>query len=182
MPDDRTLLLRTHKGHEPSARALWERHAPAMLALAGAVLRGRGVGSADDVVQAAFCRVLETERRRLRDVRDVRAWLCQTTRRLALNELRARRRERARRERVPSKTHHDPRDVDHDLARALDALPRRLREVVVLKHAAGLTFDQIATALDLPRTTAASRYQAALERLRASMLVDRQTPQDVAHG
>jgi len=155
-----------------------------MLALAGAVLRGRGAGSADDVVQAAFCRVLETDRRRLREVREVRAWLCQSTRRLALNELRAHKRERARRVRIAQALPAVTGTIDHDVGAALANLPRRLREVVVLKHACGLTFDQIALALDLPRTTAASRYQAALARLREMMEEGTGStyPEEVAHG
>ena len=40
----------------------------------------------------------------------------------------------------------------------------------VLKLWAGLTFEEIATALVIPPNTAASRYRYALEKLRAIML------------
>lgn len=149
-----------------------------MLSLAGAIVGGHGEVSADDVVQSAFCRVLEVDRRMLRGVRDVRAWLCQVTRRVALNEIRSLRRERDRRRRAPTAVGSDTAHVD-GLADVVMSLPRRWREVVVLKHAAGLTFDQIALALDVPRSTAASRYQSAIEHLRLQL---QETPQEVAHG
>lgn len=178
--DDRAILLRTHRGHEPSARLLWERHAPAMLALAGAIVRDRTSISPDDIVQSVFCRVLEVDRGSLRGVRDVRAWLCQVTRRLALNEIRAQRRERGRRRHVMRAAQSTTDVASGDVAGAVMALPRRMREVVVLKHAGGLTFDQIALALDMPRSTAASRYRGAIDRLREQLCDE--VPQEVAHG
>ena len=40
------------------------------------------------------------------------------------------------------------------------------REVLVLRHVCGLTFDQLAPATGLSRSAAASRYTAAITRLR----------------
>jgi RNA polymerase sigma factor (sigma-70 family) len=184
MPDDRTLLIRTHKGHEASARLLWERHAPAMLALAGAVLRAHADVSPEDVVQSAFCRLLQADRGALRRVRDVRAWLCQVTRRIAINEIRGARREGERRARSDARPAPSS-PLTTDLGVAVDALSRRDREVVMLKHAGGLTFDQIALALDINRSTAASRYRGAIDRLRAALAdapPHRPLHHEVAHG
>jgi RNA polymerase sigma-70 factor (ECF subfamily) len=58
---------------------------------------------------------------------------------------------------------------DEDLEQAVKALPPNLREVLVLKIWSGLTFQEIARALDIPANTAASRYRYALERLRESL-------------
>jgi RNA polymerase sigma-70 factor (ECF subfamily) len=52
------------------------------------------------------------------------------------------------------------------LQNALSHLPAAQREVVTLKIWGGLTFAEIATALDIPANTAASRYRYALEELR----------------
>ncbi len=49
---------------------------------------------------------------------------------------------------------------------ALKRLPETQREVVTLKIWGGLTFAEIAVALDVPANTAASRYRYALEELR----------------
>jgi len=52
------------------------------------------------------------------------------------------------------------------LAGALAELPAEQRAVVHLKLWEGLTFDQIAGALDIPLNTAASRYRYGLDKLR----------------
>lgn len=185
--DDRQLLVQTRDGHEPAARLLWERHAPRLLAYARAILPPRL--SPDDVVQSVFCRVVALDRATIKGVADVAAWLTILARREALNAIRADRRERARlalrarREETPSTL--GSRD---DLQIALDSLPRRLREVVTLKHVSGLTFDQIALALALNRNTAAARYRAAIETLRRSLNdalagpTPRANPMEVLHG
>jgi RNA polymerase sigma-70 factor (ECF subfamily) len=55
------------------------------------------------------------------------------------------------------------------LADALGDLPADQRAVVHLKLWEGLTFEQIATALDIPPNTAASRYRYGLDKLRARL-------------
>lgn len=50
--------------------------------------------------------------------------------------------------------------------RAVAALPPELREVVVLKEFEGLTFPEIAGALDVPLSTVKSRLYTALRQLR----------------
>jgi RNA polymerase sigma-70 factor (ECF subfamily) len=168
---DAQLLVAMHKGDETAARELWARHAAALVAYARSVLRWSG--QADDAVQAVFCRVLELDRGTLAGVADGRAWLVSLVRREALNQLRSLRRERARR-RAASRveaTHDASRagGADEALERAVDALPRRLREVVVLRHRSGLSFDQMAEALGLNRNTAAGRYRRAMVELRSML-------------
>jgi len=51
-------------------------------------------------------------------------------------------------------------------ASALGQLPDEQRAVVHLKLWEGLTFEQIAAALDIPPNTAASRYRYGLDKLR----------------
>jgi len=55
------------------------------------------------------------------------------------------------------------------LAGALAELPPEQRVVVHLKLWDGLTFDQIAGALDIPLNTAASRYRYGLDKLREQL-------------
>lgn len=167
MNEDLQLLLQTHKGNEPAARRLWARFSPRMLAYARAIVRT----GEDDVVQSVFVSVLTLRRAELKGVEDVGAWLLTLTRRAALNHLRTHRRELARRASsspaivVPAIRHES-------LAAALGSLPRRLREVVILRHIAGLTFDQVALALGANRNTAASRYREAIRQLRSLLGAD----------
>lgn len=178
--DERKLLLRVHRGDDSAARELWSRHGRAMHAHARAITNS----GADDVVQRALCRVLDLRRDQLAEVRDVPAFLATLVRREALNWVRGESRERARRsERSPpaadtmsSVTHASGQSgAKHDsdsarlIAVAVDALPRRYREVIVLKHLVGMTFDQLALALSANRSTVASRYRHAVARLRQQL-------------
>lgn len=171
--DDRHLLMRTRDGHEREARELWARHAPALLALASAVL---GPGEAPDAVQSAFCRVLQADRATVRAVRDVRAWLVGLTRHVALNQRRESRRRAARQARACVRASRDAAAPARDAGDALDAalwsLPRRWREVVILRHVGGMTFEQVAAAMGRSRSTIADWHAAAMDRLRERVAPD----------
>jgi RNA polymerase sigma-70 factor (ECF subfamily) len=146
-----------------------------MLAYARGVLGRRHASAADDVVQTVFCRILQLDRRTIRAVREVRPWLARLVRTQALNHLRTNTRI-ARRESLAAPTAAADPSVQPDLADALDRLPRRHREVLHLRHVAGLTTDQAALALCVPRGTVASRHHAAVLALRAQL----ETPPDAA--
>lgn len=175
-PDDRELLLQTNRGRSAAAEALWKRHAAGVRAYATAILGRRAASdAADDVVQHVFCRILESPESTLAAIHDVSAWLLGTARNVALQHLRSGRREQARRGSRPP-AHPDTTSPHADLDRALRSLPRRLREVVVLRHVAGLSFDQLAIAIGIPRSTAASRYTLAVELLEASLKTQETPP------
>lgn len=175
--DPRQLLLRMRRGDDAAARSAWACFAPAMIGHAAAIV---GRDEAEDVVQAVFVNLLRQPRRTLARVADAPAWLASLTRRTAINHLRAACRERARRQRRDQPAPAPKPPVD-GLQHAVDSLPRRLREVIALKHAAGLTFDQIALALGVNRNTAASRHRAALGVLRR-LLATRPQPPEVVHA
>ncbi len=52
---------------------------------------------------------------------------------------------------------------------ALERLPAEQREVLVMKIWGELTFEQIAVALEIPMSTAASRYRYAIARLHETL-------------
>lgn len=165
MSDDRRLLQLMHKGHESAARELWQRFSPRLLAYARSIVPS----AADDVVQSVFMTILEQPRSAIKQVDDPGAWMLVLTRRCALNHLRTTRRDIARRQAAAGIQRESAAikpGESESLSRALGELPRRLREVVVLRHIAGLTFDQVATALGANRNTAAARYREAIRRLR----------------
>jgi RNA polymerase sigma-70 factor (ECF subfamily) len=66
---------------------------------------------------------------------------------------------------------HDPDEATfrQELSKALAELPPEQRAVAHLKLWAGLTFEEIATALEIPPNTAASRYRYAIDKLRARL-------------
>ncbi|MBX3365127.1 MAG: sigma-70 family RNA polymerase sigma factor [Phycisphaeraceae bacterium] len=170
------LLLATHRGSDAAARTLWNTFSPGLLAFAEGMLRDRA--AAEDVVQEVFCRILECRRSRLAAVKDVQAWLVRLTRNAALSYGRAmsrrRRREQARPPLVGGRS-----GTDVALDQAIDRLHPEQREVVLMRHLAGLTFDGIAAALEENRHTVAGRYRRAVERLRALLTDSSEIPAEL---
>ena len=70
-----------------------------------------------------------------------------------------------------------PRLPDDELAAAVAALPDAQREVVALRIDGGLSFEEIAAAIDTNPNTAASRYRSALEKLRLTLGAATKLPQ-----
>ncbi len=173
-PTDQVLLRATRRGDEAAARALHSRLAPAMISYARSILRDEGL--AEDAVQIAFCRLLTASIREVDRVESAPAWLACIVRREALTIMRGNRRMVQRHRRWA-----DGRDPVfggesggggselEEIGRFVHALPRRLSEVIVLKHACALTFDEIAVALDINRNTAAARYRVGMTRLKARL-------------
>jgi RNA polymerase sigma-70 factor (ECF subfamily) len=58
------------------------------------------------------------------------------------------------------------RDLAHTVRRAIEALPEEQREVVILKEYEGLTFLEIAQALEVPVSTVKTRLYRGLGQLR----------------
>jgi RNA polymerase sigma-70 factor (ECF subfamily) len=141
------------------------RHGPALLLFA----RQWSVSKADaeDALQNGFLKFWKTRQR----ARDEIAWLYTCVRSAAMDLGRGNLR-RIAREKQAAAGHETMFDAPADRAEreamiesALRQLPGDQREVVVMKIWGGLTFAQIAVALNIPLNTAASRYRYAISRL-----------------
>lgn len=171
--DDHELLLRMAQGHHAAARELWSRLGRPLAAYAAAMLRVPGGDpthpAALDAVQGVFVRVLETDRHTLSEVENVRAYLTTGVRNSVLNAMRAGARQEALKLRLvretPSRTDQGEPRLE-SLQRALDRLPDDARELVLLKHVAQLTLEQIARSLNENRNTIAGRLRSAMEQIR----------------
>jgi RNA polymerase sigma-70 factor (ECF subfamily) len=137
--------------------------------VAYSVLRHRE--DAEDVAQEAFARAYRSFRQ-LRDRNRFRAWLVRMTWRLAIDRRRSERR-RAARELEHAEPHRDgavnPLAVSERLAeiwRAIDALPDKLRLVVVLAHVQGHDMAEVAALLRIPEGTVKSRLFKARKQLK----------------
>lgn len=168
-PSPQQLLRRFHRGDPQAAEALWSLLAPRMLGVASRIVDRE----AEDLVQQAFLKALQTPRREIRKVRDAEAWLFVILRNSCLSIVRERRREALRRARVTNgspvslpTSAPKPQLYEPPIARLLEHLSDDLREPVLLRHAGGLTFSQIALVLELPRSTVADRYTRALDAMR----------------
>jgi RNA polymerase sigma-70 factor (ECF subfamily) len=128
---------------------------------------------AEDVAQEAFLRAFRC-RHDLRDRERFRCWMVRITWRLALNRQRSRRR-RERRERIAAG--EETRSCSSGesllvgsesrrrLSRAIEALPEKLRLVLVLSAIEERPIREVATLLDLPEGTVKSRLHLARRRL-----------------
>lgn len=153
---------------------LYDAHASSLLAFALSLTRSSA--DARDVLQDVFTR-LAHHPRRLDDVRDARGFLLRLTHHAAIDLFR--RQQRQLRQTEPlgeappsafaSATDPDEQAFREALAGALAELPPDQRAVVHLKLWEGLTFEQIASLLDIPPNTAASRYRYGLEKLRSRL-------------
>lgn len=121
---------------------------------------------AEDVLQESL---VETWKRA--DGRPEAALVYATIRRRAI-DLGRRTARRTRREQAAESpelfftTADDNEDTATLLEKEIRRLPEPQRDVLTLKFWGGLTFAEVATALDIPPGTAASRYRLALDSLR----------------
>jgi RNA polymerase sigma factor (sigma-70 family) len=145
---------------------LYQRLSPALLLFASALTGERE--RAQDAVHQVFLKLLE--RGALHQVADAKAYLFTCVRNAVLNDVKLRERH------VPWEQRSawfDPPNRDYSeelkLRRALWALNESQREVVTLHIWGELTFAQIGAVLGINSNTVASRYRAALERLRDAM-------------
>ena len=170
-------LREARRGSSPAALSLWERVSPRMLSLAKEMA---GASVAGDIVQGVFLAILQMPEKQAKGVQDVAAYLIVATRNACLNAIRSRvRRESAvdgcAREAVDGvREQRDTAIADgvhgvNGLHGAMSRLADEHREVVLLKHVGGLTFDQMSLCLDEKRGTLASRYKRALEELQGLM-------------
>lgn len=172
-PGDRELLVRLTSGDVAALEAVLARYwAPLNIYLAG-LLDSRD--AAEDVAQETFCRLWE-RRERLQADGSLRGFLYQVGHNLAISE---QRRVRARARSIESIRAEAPALVapveaggdalDASLARAIDALPPRRREILLLRSVHGLSYKEIASALDIAPQTVANQFSAALSSLRRAL-------------
>ena len=153
---------------------LYDEHAQALFAFLLNFTRDEN--DTRDVLQEIFIK-LARQPDLLAAVRDERAFLLRLSHNAAIDLMR-RRGTRAK--------HHEQFGAEHfsafaptddpdeaafrnELVIALGELPADQRAVVHLKLWTGLTFEQIAVALEIPLNTAASRYRYGLDKMRARL-------------
>jgi RNA polymerase sigma-70 factor (ECF subfamily) len=147
---------------------LYQRHGPALLAYATGLLGSRA--SAEDVLHQVFLSLLS----KAEQPTEPRPYLFKAVRNRALNS----RRSGARM--VPLHDHDQQwlvkpqgmMEAGIEVERALRDLPPEQREVVLMRVWGEMTLEEIATVLDVPANTVASRYRYALSKLREILQVE----------
>jgi RNA polymerase sigma factor (sigma-70 family) len=176
--DDQLLIERALDGAADAYDQLFRRHRDGVARTAYLFLRD--AEQAQDAAQEAFL-IGWRDLRRLRDPERFRAWVTG----IALNLCRRSRRAIARDRRRSAGLEEVPTSVDAaeqvalriEVRRAVDALPRPMREAIVLRFYCGFAESEIAVALRIPVGTVKSRLGRArarlAETLRTAVEVDR---------
>jgi RNA polymerase sigma-70 factor (ECF subfamily) len=155
----------------PDLRRLYDEHAQPLYAFLLNLTRDEA--DTRDLLQDVFVK-LAGDKDLLDGVRDERAFLIRLAHNAAIDLIRRRGTRDKTREQLaaealsPFAPADDPDEQTFRtaLAGALAELPAEQRAVVHLKLWEGLTFEQIAGALEIPLNTAASRYRYGLDKLR----------------
>jgi RNA polymerase sigma-70 factor (ECF subfamily) len=140
--------------------------------VAYSVLRHRE--DAEDIAQEALAKAYKSFRT-LRDRDRFRAWLVRTTWRLALDRRRNDRRRQARDEmtEVPQEESAEravlARERSQHLWAAIDALPEKLRVVMVLGAIEGYDIEEVGKLLNVPAGTIKSRLFLGRQRLKDAL-------------
>ena len=165
-PDDAELIRRIGRGDEAAFRNLVDRHARYLHGIAFSLTGNRA--DAEDVVQETFVAVLNST---FRGESQVRTWLVQIlVRRVAMLRRTKWRKpaERLEQESAPATRPKELAGAEArlDLAAMLEHLSAEHREVIVLREVQGMSYEEIAAALGVPRGTVESRLHRARNELR----------------
>jgi RNA polymerase sigma-70 factor (ECF subfamily) len=175
---DTELLVAYRDGSLEAFEELYDRHARAVLTYLVGMTGDRD--AAEDLLQQTFT-AFALKARVLPDETNPRAYLLTSARNAWINRLRARGRDerltgkyeiliRRRAEAPPAPwSGLAEEETRGRLNRALAELPDGEREVVLLRCQADLTFGETARMLGIPQGTAASRYRAAMARLKTRL-------------
>lgn len=175
METDEALFERVRTGDARAFDTLYDRHAPPLFGFVRARLGS--AAEAEDVLQEAFVAMFR-ERCGTETVRSVRAWLITAAGHLCANRLRSRKRS-GRALEVIAHVHAGEPAQDAEvgalrnerfsaLSEAVARLPDPLAEVYHLR-AAGLSYEEVASALDVPLGTIKSRMSRLVEVLRTEV-------------
>ncbi len=170
--DDRTLAGRSLDGDSRAFAALVRRHTPLLRSYARRFL---GAGNdVDDVVQEAFVACWQ-QLGTIEDHGAIRSWLMRTVSHKCVDRIRSRRdHDDLDQHEVAIAIHLTPEaravatSREEALESVLSRLPANQRECWLLKNAGGLSYQQIASQLELPVST----VRGLLARARTSVMTE----------
>lgn len=176
--DDLTVR-RAMRGDAAAFRVIVERHEQPVFALLGRILlKQRGEGVVEDLAQETFVRVFHGLERFGADGRwNLTSWILTIAARLAIDELRRRRRQpepldRAATvtdERAGSDVEAERKRIGEAITRAVEDLQPEYRAAFLLREVHGLDYEAIAEALAIDLGTVKSRLSRARAALRAAL-------------
>jgi RNA polymerase sigma-70 factor, ECF subfamily len=173
---DHELAARLVAGDESALREIYRANSPAVYGLAMRVLGDETLS--EDVTQDVFVRLWEDPARFDPARGPLRAYLLAMTHSRAVERVRAEESLRRRHDaasRQPAVTVDDPdrvvlaRDVEVAVRQALADLPDAQRVPIEMAYFGGLSYRQVAEALDEPEGTVKYRIRMGMQKLRAAL-------------
>jgi len=161
------IVQRIQKGDTSAFHELVERYAQYLYGVARSLVGNPA--DAEDVLQETYTGALKGCRS-FRGNSSVKTWLTQILVRQAAGYYR----KKARRKVVPIDVDIEENRLQHtvssdsrmDVSEAIDALSPNHREVIIFREIKGMSYDQIAEVLDIPRGTVESRLFRARGELK----------------
>jgi len=145
---------------------LYQQHGPALLAYAASLLGSRAL--AEDILHQVFIGLLS----KAEQPTEARPYLFKCVRNCALNMRRNGARMVSLDEQQWLVKPQGMMEAGLEVERSLRGLPPEQREVVLMRVWGEMTLEEIATVLDVPANTVASRYRYALAKLREILKVE----------
>ena len=179
-PSDEGLVAQARGGDREAFGALVRRHMPAMFALARAYFASDA--DAEDAVQDAFVKAYGSLDQ-LQSPARFAAWLATITRRTCLDVLRSTREKlsladfattaqlfpRVREQQLTPASLASKGERSDLVKAAVGRLPEKQREALMLWYTDGMSYDQMASYLDVPMSTVKSRLHRAKLSLKEAL-------------
>ncbi|MFN8570586.1 MAG: RNA polymerase sigma-70 factor [Gemmatimonadaceae bacterium] len=181
VPSDAALVQRIREGDERALEIVFRAHYAGLAAFVQRYVQAPDV--AEELVQDIFLK-LWSRRQQLTDIESLRTYLFRAVRNQALNWLRRRKLERRWEEEhsdeaepvttIAADDDASEQEITQAVRYAVDRLPPRCREIFLLSRDGGLTYNEIAKALDISVKTVETQMGRALKALRISLASWRQ--------
>jgi len=165
LPDE-ILVERALDDDTGSLAQLCQRYYASLVAVARSILLD--VHLAEDAAQEALAEAC-TGLRTLRDPRSFGPWVASICRNVAKNMLSANKKQRKATEVYAVRERGGSDDRGEQLAKAVEALPRHLREVLFLRYHSEMTYQQMSNVLGLTQQAINGRLRRAKRRIAALM-------------
>jgi RNA polymerase sigma-70 factor (ECF subfamily) len=167
LAEEHRLVARAQQGDRPAFAALVERYWSRLYRWLYRLTRDRH--AAEDLAQETFLKALGALNR-FRPESNFPAWLFRIAHNAFANQCRSTRRREPLPDDLPGRDERpdeqaESREAEQRLAQAVSRLPIELRSVLLLRAEGGLSFRQIAEALELTEETARWRVFKARQRL-----------------
>ena len=173
---DATLVVAIGRWRQEALAEAYRRHAGAVFGLASRVVADRTL--AEEVVQEVFLRLWDSPDRFDASRGSLRSYLLAQCHGRSVDLIRSEQSRRAREEREHRQRAEAGYDIEHEVwdltvaehvRDALGDLPADERKVIELAYFGGLTYREVAAALDQPEGTVKSRIRSGLRRLRGGL-------------